>query len=140
MTPFYNRLNDLLRFDANLTSKLTMYYRYGNEVDNQQNAFTVAPGIGSTVRFLPGYIHGIHLTYAASPTTVNEFTVGVGHDNYGFFHPEGDDAYLRTGSLDPPTLRPFPKGPLYQPYLPCASFSGGNAAGAASYIPGSQTT
>ena len=138
--PFYNRRNDLLRFDANLTSRLTMFYRYGNDVDNQQNAFTVAPGIGSTVRFLPGYIHGIHLAYTASPTLVNEMLFGVGHDNYGFFHPEGDTAYLRTSSLNPPTLRPFPTGPLYQNYLPCASFSGGNASGASSYIPGSQTT
>src|ERR1051326_7011395 len=140
MTPFYHRRNDLLRFDANITSKLTMYYRYGNDVDNQQNAFTVAPGIGSTVRFLPGYIHGIHLTYSVSPTLVNEMMFGVGHDNYGFYHPEGDNDYFRTSGLNPPTMRPFPTGDLYLPYLPCASFSGGNASGAASYIPGSQTT
>jgi hypothetical protein len=126
--PPYNRRNTMLRFDGNITSKLNMYYRYGQDVDNQYNEFTVAPGIGTTVRFLPGYIHGVHLTYTASPTVVNEMLFGNGHDNYGFYHTTPDSQWFRSSSLNPPTLRPFPTGDQYEPYLPCATYSGGQAS------------
>ena len=85
-TPPYSRRNDMLRFDANITEQISMYYRYGNDVDNRYYPYTVAPGVGENVRFLPGYIHSVHLTYTASPTLVNEILVGIGHDNYGFYH------------------------------------------------------
>lgn len=137
-TPPYNRRNTMLRFDSNLTSKLLLYYRYGQDVDNQYYEFVVAPGIGTNVRFLPGYIHGAHLTYTATPTLVNETLFGVGHDNYGFYHTTGDSQWFRTGGLNPPTLRPFPTGPEYENYLPCAMFSGGQASNPAYFTPGGQ--
>ena len=125
-TPPYNRRNTMLRFDAAITNKINMYYTYGQDVDNQYNEFTVTPGTGTTVRFLPGYIHRVHLTDSISPTTVNEFSFGVGHDNYGFYHTTPDSEWFRSSSLNPPTLRPFPTGPQYENYLPCETFSGGN--------------
>ena len=139
-TPPYDRRNTMLRFDATLTRKLTMYYRYGQDVDNQDYEFVVAPGVGTNVRFLPGYIHGVHLTYTASPTMVNEMLFGVGHDNYGFYHTTSDSQWFRTSSLNPPTLRPFPTGPLYENYLPCAFFSGGQASNPAYFTPGGQSS
>ena len=137
-TPPYTRRNDMLRFDANVTKKLNMYYRYGNDVDNRYYENTVAPGVGENVRFLPGYIHSVHLTYTATPTLVNEMLVGIGHDNYGFYHTTDDSQWFRTSSLNPPTLRPFPTGPLYLNYLPCATYSGGQAANPAYFNAGGQ--
>ena len=125
-TPPYDRRNTMLRFDAAITNKINMYYTYGQDVDNQYNEFTVTPATGTTVRFLPGYIHRVHLTDSINPTTVNEFSFGVGHDNYGFYHTTADSQWFRTSSLNPPTLRPFPTGPQYENYLPCETFSGGN--------------
>ena len=137
-TPPYNRRNTMLRFDGNLTSKLSMYYRYGQDVDNQYYEFVVAPGVGTNVRFLPGYIHGIHLTYTATPTLVNEMLFGIGHDNYGFYHTTPDSQWFRGSSLNPPTLRPFPTGDQYKPYLPCATFGGGQASNPGYFTPGGQ--
>jgi hypothetical protein len=137
-TPPYNRRNDMIRFDANITKKLSMYYRYGNDVDNRYYENTVAPGVGENVRFLPGYIHSIHLTYTASPTLVNEMLFGIGHDNYGFYHTTDDSQWFRTSSLNPPTLRPFPTGPLYLNYLPCATYSGGQASNPGYFNAGGQ--
>jgi hypothetical protein len=137
-TPPYNRRNTMLRFDSNITRKLLLYYRYGQDVDNQYYNFVVAPGVGTNVRFLPGYIHGVHLTYTATPTMVNEMLFGVGHDNYGFYHTTDDSQWFRTSSLNPPTLRPFPTGPGYLNYLPCATFGGGQASNPGYFTPGGQ--
>jgi hypothetical protein len=123
--PPYNRRNTMLRFDGSITSKVNMYYRYGGDVDNQYYPFVVAPGVGTNVRFLPGYIHGVHLTYTATPKLVNELLFGNGHDNYGFYHTTADSQWFRTSSLNPPTLRPFPTGSLRE--LPALRhFSGGS--------------
>ncbi len=137
-TPTYNRRNTIMRFDANITSKLSMYYRYGQDVDNHEFPFVVAPGVGTNVNFLPGYVHGVHLTYIVSPSTINEFSFGVGHDNYGFFHTTPDAQWFRSSSLNPPTLRPFPTGPQYENYLPCATFSGGAISNPSYFTPGGQ--
>jgi hypothetical protein len=125
-TPPYGRRNTMLRFDAAITNHITMYYTYGQDVDNEDYEFTVSPAVGTTVRFLPGYIHRVHLTDSISATTVNEFTFGIGHDNYGFYHTTPDSQWFRTSSLNPPTLSPIPTGSAYENYLPCETFSGGN--------------
>jgi hypothetical protein len=136
--PTYNRRNTIMRFDANITSKLSMFYRWGQDVDNHEFPFVVSPGVGSNINFLPGYVHGVHATYIISPTTINEFNFGVGHDNYGFYHTTSDSQWFRTSSLNPPTLRPFPTGPGYENYLPCATFSGGAQASPSYFTPGGQ--
>jgi hypothetical protein len=138
ISPPYTRTDTIMRFDAAITDKLMMYYRYGKDSLNQTFPFTVAPGMGEDVNFLPGYVHGIHLAYTISPTMVNELSFGIGHDNYGFYHTTPDAEWFRTSSLNPPTLRPFPTGPLYENYLPCMKFSGGQASNPAYFTPGSQ--
>ena len=69
---------------------------------------------------------------------VNEMLFGNGHDNYGFYHTTPDSQWFRSGSLNPPTLRPFPTGPQYENYLPCATFSGGAASIQGTGLPGGQ--
>ncbi|HMF75031.1 MAG TPA: hypothetical protein VK604_05160, partial [Bryobacteraceae bacterium] len=108
-TPSYNRRNTMLRFDSNITDKLSMFYRYGQDVDNDEFEFPVSPGVGTNVRFTPGYVHGVHLTYIASPTLVNEFAFGVGHDNYGFYHTTPDSQWFRTDTLNRPRSARFPR-------------------------------
>ena len=139
-TPSYNRRNTMLRFDGSITDKLTMFYRFGQDVDNDEFPFAVSPGAGTNVRFTPGYVHGVHLTYIASPTMVNEFAFGVGHDNWGWYHTTPDSQCFRTSSLNPPTLRPFPTGPLYENYLACARYSGGALPNPSYFYPGGQQT
>ena len=62
------------------------------------------------------------------PALAVEMLFGNGHDNYGFYHTTPDSQWFRSSSLNPPTLRPFPTGDQYEPYLPCATYSGGQAS------------
>ncbi len=137
-TPPYDRRNTMLRFDAAVTNKINMYYTYGQDVDNQTYEFTNTPGTGANVRFLPGYIHRVHMTDAINPTTVNELAFGIGHDNYGFTPQATPTQLLRSNTLNPPELYTIPTGSLYQNYLPCANFAGGNLPNAGYYSPGDQ--
>ncbi|HUB32035.1 MAG TPA: carboxypeptidase regulatory-like domain-containing protein [Bryobacteraceae bacterium] len=132
-TPPYTRRNTMMRFDAALTNKINMYYTYGQDVDNESYEFTNTPGTGTDNRFLPGYIHRVHLTDSINPTTVNEFSFGVGHDNYGFTPTQAGSQILRSSSLNPPALYTIPTGPQYQNLLPCANFAGGNLPNAGWY-------
>ncbi len=140
-TPPYDRRNTMLRFDAAITSRINMYYTYGVDVDNETYEFTNTPGTGSNVRFLPGYIHRVHLTYSINPTTVNELSFGVGHDNYGFTPAPSPTQILRSSSLNPPGLYTVPTGPApqYYNYLPCANFAGGNLPNGGYFSAGSQS-
>ncbi len=132
-TPPYGRRNTMMRFDAALTNKINMYYTYGQDVDNESYEFTNSPGTGTDNRFLPGYIHRVHLTDSINPTTVNEFSFGVGHDNYGFTPTQAGSQILRSSTLNPAELYTIPSGPQYQNLLPCANFAGGNLPNAGWY-------
>jgi hypothetical protein len=81
---------------------------------------------------------------------VNEFSFGLGHNNYGFYHTESDADYFRTAALDPPTLRSTPLSfctnpnpqscfNLPKPYLPAMEFAGGALPGAVSFTPDTMT-
>ncbi len=131
--PPYSRRNTMMRFDAALTNRINMYYTYGVDTDNEAYVFTNTPGTGTDNRFLPGYIHRVHLTDSINPTTVNEFSFGVGHDNYGFTPTQAGSQVLRASSLNPPALYTIPSGPQYQNLLPCANFAGGNLPNAGWY-------
>jgi hypothetical protein len=146
-TPSQDRSNTMLRFDFYPTNKMNFFYRYGRDVDNREYSFVVSQGRGTNTKFMPGQIHGWHMSYTPSPTLVNEVLVGIGHTNYGFYRSGGatDSDYFRTSSLNPPTLRPFPTAdvdvlgyPMYLPYLPCAAYSGGQAVRPAGWFPGGQ--
>ena len=136
-TPFYKRGDTILRIDGQVTEHMNMYVRYGNDSRDQEVEFNVSPGVGPLTNFLPGYNWSGHVVNMISPTMVNEAIIGVGHNNFGYNREkEPDSKYYRTQSLNPPTLRPFPTGPQYAPYLPAATYAGGAVPNPGSFIPG----
>lgn len=137
-TPFYRRRDDIIRADYQVTSKMNMFVRWGNDTRDQEQEFSVSPGVGPLLNFLPGYNWSGHIVNTITPTMVNEMVIGVGHNNFGFYRTgaEKDSTYFRTSSLNPPTLRPFPTGPQYETYLAAALFSGGALPNPGSFIPG----
>ncbi|HEY1341853.1 MAG TPA: carboxypeptidase regulatory-like domain-containing protein [Bryobacteraceae bacterium] len=78
----YDRRNDLIRGDFNLTPTLSFYYRWANDHDEQ----TVPWGnwiIGSENWLIspaqfgqPGHQHAAHLIKVFSPTLINDFSFG----------------------------------------------------------------
>lgn len=137
-TPYYRRRDDIIRLDYQVSSKMNMYGRWGNDTRDQQQVFTVSPGIGSLNNFLPGYNFSGHIVNTFSASMVNEVVLGVGHNNFGFNRQgsEQDSQYFRSNSLNPPTLRPFPSGEQYENYLPAALFAGGALPNPGAFIPG----
>ena len=144
-TGYHNRRNDIARIDMLLNDKTNLYLRAGRDTDDTMTPFTIGPGLGGAVTFLPGYQFAGHLTHTLSARMVNEFVFGIGHDNYGFYHTTPDSAYFRSTSLNPPTLRSAPlqyctEGNescwnTYKPYLPTFTFSGGSLTNPAFYMP-----
>jgi hypothetical protein len=136
--PTNQKSDSIIRTDAMVTDHMNIYARYGKDVRNTLNQFVVSPGVGSFIQFSPGYQWAGHVTNTISPTMVNEAVIGVGHNNFGFRLADGQtaDAYFRTSTLNPPTLRPFPTGPQYFPYLPAATFAGGSLPNPGAFIPG----
>jgi hypothetical protein len=137
-TPDRRRSDSIVRIDAVATSKMNIYARYGYDTSDTTVPFAASPGVGWVDSFLPGYNWSGHIVNTISPSMVNEIVIGVGHNNNGNkrTHGDQDSNYYRTSSLNPPTLRPFPTGPMYEPYLPMASFSGGSRPNPGSLTPG----
>jgi hypothetical protein len=137
-TPFYRRRDDIVRVDYQVTNKMNMFVRWGNDTRDQEQEFSVSPGVGPLLNFLPGYNWSGHIVNMISSSMVNEIVIGVGHNNFGFYRQGGekDSTYFRGSSLNPPTLRPFPTGEQYEAYLPAALFSGGALPSPGSFIPG----
>ena len=145
-TPDHTHSDTIMRFDANLTNKLTAYYRLGLDREVLGAAFPVSPGVGYQNNLIPGYTNAIHLAYSISPTLIAETLGGFGHNNYEFDYPNGYSQFYRTSSLNPPLLfsMPAPKtiscgslGPCqaYPPYLPEITMGGGTTVGEANYNP-----
>jgi predicted RecA/RadA family phage recombinase len=146
---YRHRWDTLGRLDYNVTSKLTVFYRHDVSRDDVESIFTVSPGIGTNINFVPESGEAGHATYTISPTMISETGVSHGTQRYGFRHPEGSTPYYRTSALNPPTLFPMPTGgtiyggnalpstiPLYEPFLPALTFGGGLTVGQAGYNPG----
>ena len=137
VTPTYGKSDTIIRGDWNVTDHMNLYVRVGKDIRNTSREFMVSPGIGKLNNFNNGYQWAGHITNMISPTMVNEMSVGVGHNNYGFDRVgEPDSTYFRTSSMNPPTLRPFPTGPQYEPYLPSMTFAGGALPNPGAYYPG----
>jgi Carboxypeptidase regulatory-like domain/TonB-dependent Receptor Plug Domain len=145
-TPSHTHSDTIMKFDANITNKLTAYYRLGFDHEVLGSVFPVTPGVGYQDNLIPGISHAFHLTYTISPTLVAETLVGIGHNNYEFDYPGGYSQFYRTSSLNPPSLFPIPTQgtvpggtfgsiPEYPPYLPELLMGGGNTVGQANYAP-----
>jgi hypothetical protein len=145
-TPSHTHSDTIVKIDANITSKLSVFYRYGIDHEALGSVFNITPGIGQQVNLIPGQSHAAHATYIFTPTLIAETLVGIGWNNYEFYHVEGDSPYFRTSTLNPPTLFPLPApatvpgGTLgviqeYPPYLPEMTTGGGNTVGETNYTP-----
>jgi hypothetical protein len=132
-TGSHKRLADIARLDYNINSKNTLFVRAGEEWDNTYSEFAVAPGIGLADLTTPSYAFAAHLSSTLSSNMVNEFTFGLGHDNYDTIHPEGDSPYYRTSALSPQRITPL--GSNLEPFLPAFTFGGNNFSNQASYNP-----
>ena len=147
---YHHHSDTIGRIDANVTKKLTMFFREGIDRDDLENVNTVSAGIGANLNFVPEENEAAHATWTISPTMISETGVNHGSQRYGWRHPEGPDSlYFRTSTFNPPTLFPIPTTgtiyggneipatlPLYEPFLPAETFGGGLTVGQTSYNPG----
>lgn len=86
------RRNDVLRFDANITSKLTTFFRYINDYDMSQESagISLKTAAGTVEPYSedhpnPGHGYGVGITYTISPTLVNEFTFGKSYNTWDWY-------------------------------------------------------
>ncbi len=102
------RRNDMFRFDAMLTSKLTTWVRYVNDYDfwvtsgnfemlNSKNQWTPY----SEDHPNPGHGWGLGATYTISPTVVNEFTFGKSWNSWDYY-PTDPSQLDRSRMANPP--------------------------------------
>jgi hypothetical protein len=85
------RRNDIVRIDLNITSKLNGYIRWGHDADDwielfQSSQFLKGP-TGDLTQDHPAPGHGIlgSLSYAASPTLINQFTWSKTLNHWSWF-------------------------------------------------------
>jgi hypothetical protein len=102
------RRNDVLRFDANLTSKLSVFWRYINDYTVQQTSGNISlkGADGNWAPFSqdhpnPGHGYGIGMTYTLSPTMVNEFTFGKSYNSWDWY-PHDPSMMDRARMNNPP--------------------------------------
>jgi hypothetical protein len=135
-TPSLDRRDDIVRIDYNITKSMLIYGRYGNDVGNRSIPFVITPAGGTLNELRPGRVWAGHIVNTFSPTLVNEAVIGAGTNSFGYDRIDNKDSdFFRSSSFNPPTLRPFPTGEGYQPYLAQASFAGGAVSNPARFSP-----
>jgi hypothetical protein len=113
------RRNDTIRFDFNLTSKLTAFARYINDYDFDQTSgnFAMKTKAGNWEPYSedhpnPGHGYGVGVTYTISPTMVNEFTYGKSWNSWDWY--VHDLSMVdRSRMANPPAWNDFAKDPLF---------------------------
>jgi hypothetical protein len=152
----YPRRNDVVRFDANVTSKLTTWVRYVNDFDRQDSDVNI-PMKNSAGEYTPYYTDhpnpghgwGIGITYTISPTLVNEFTFGKSYNTWSYYvhdeaqvdrarmlnpphwFDENDKTFTEDKNKKRPTLGPGSQN--YGLYIPQVGFGGGSTVGQVSF-------
>ena len=153
------RRDDIIRADVNLTSKLTGFFRYGNDYDFS-DALYAGIQFNSAVQGHPnpgtGYVATVN--YTISPTLVNQATYNFSYNYFSYYEevPAQVARSLGNGTTGTPQaglplpslfplhpLGPGPGGDLlegpancsngYCPYLPGFSFGSSNPLNAASF-------
>jgi hypothetical protein len=122
-TGTHPRRNDVVRMDANVTSKLTGWYRYVNDYDKNQTSPGIPlfssdlSGCGSIAAAAraaatqcwqpysiwnpnPGHGHGVGVTYTISPTVVDEASFGRSFNTWDQY--PSDPAQLDRGLVNNP--------------------------------------
>jgi len=142
---FNHSLVSIVRGDYAVTKDMNVYVRFGLNHNKSDVFNVVSPGLGEQINGLPGYNWAVHAVNVFTPSLVNEVTLGMGRNNNQQLLP-GDGSVpsylLRSSTINPPTLRPFPSGgvlpisglPRYFPYLPAATFAGGALPGNPGYF------
>ena len=121
-----------LRVDANLSNRLHLFF-HGMNMSNTVKGPTDSPGLNAKMQWgvpffydTPARSAAIGLTFAASPTLVNEFTAGYSdwRERSGFVNPS-DIAKVQRGSSTGVNLGQF--NPDFNPLnlIPNVSFGGG---------------
>ena len=110
-----------LRFDSNLTSKLTAWARYINDFDLQNDCSNCIQQYDPTAKAWvnsyyehpnPGHGYGVGITYTISPTMVNEFTFGKSYNTWSYY-PNDPDALARAQMGNPPSFDNFATDPNF---------------------------
>ncbi len=152
------RRNDVIRIDANLSSKLNVFWRWINDYDLEENFGTTPYELANAQRQRstfyqdhpnPGKGHGIGITYTISPTMVNEFNFGKSYNTWSWYihdvsqvlrarmnnpphwFSENDPNFVNDVNLARPSLGPGSQN--YAVYVPQVSFGGGSTVGQASF-------
>jgi len=112
------RRNDNLRFDLNLTSKLTTWVRYINDYDlDEAFGFPLQNSQGQWAPFgvnhpNPGHGYGVGITYTINPTTVNEFLFGKSYNSWDYY--SADDSQVARSTMgNPPSFDNFTTDPNF---------------------------
>ena len=113
------RRDDILRMDYNITSKLTSWFRWGHDYD-QDGTGAGLPQKNSSGTFeptqyihpQPGHSYGGGITYAISPTLVDEFTIGKGTDVWDYY-PADQSQLSRSNVGNPPSFNNFATDPNF---------------------------
>jgi len=143
------RRNDTLRMDYNVTNKLTSWFRWSRDYDQDDTNSTLpaksADGTWSpqsAYHPFPGHGYAAGATYTINPTTVNEFTFGRSWSSWSYY-PHDQSQLDRSNMGNPPSFDNFATDPAftadvnqkrvtlspgsenYQVGVPSASFGGG---------------
>jgi hypothetical protein len=80
------RRNDIVRFDVNATSKLSGYFRYGHDSDDEQAVFrNIQFNKGNQLHPIPGSGFVTTVNYTFSPTLVNQATYNFSYNFFAYF-------------------------------------------------------
>src|SRR5262249_52016595 len=90
-TGAYPKREDMVRIDANVTSKIQVYWRYVQDKDEQQVPYGL--WINGGINYMlapitfgqPGKGHVFHVTNSISATLVNEFIFGMSRNKLYFY-------------------------------------------------------
>lgn len=135
--------NDIVRIDANASSKLNAYFRYGHDYVYRKSLasnFDVVNSAGQRDAYWKsldnsGNNYAFGATYTFSPTTVNEVVVGKGYTQWNWDWIDYSQV-TRDKMGNPPHWYDASKLPtdkrFYAEYIPYVTFSGGQLANAPS--------
>jgi Carboxypeptidase regulatory-like domain len=116
------RRNDVLRVDANVTSKISAYFRWINDHDDMVALYQGVQfssdvggvlgqaGISPIDHPNPGHGYSGTVTYTITPTTINEFTVGKSWNTWSWYSLDNYKSEDRSLVNNPAVLFALPKG------------------------------
>lgn len=135
-TPPFTHWDNVVRADANISSKFNTYFRMVRDINDAGVVNAVTPGLGAYIRSDPGASYVFHAAWVVSPTIVNEgqFVYGWTISDTPGHTDVSEESLYHSSTLDPPRLVPYPSATAktpwgytqYPPYLPQFTFNGGN--------------